>query len=168
MRHRPGLPLAPALAALLVSCLALAPPASGQDPWPAIQPVEQALTECPGQPGAPAVFLWREVATDDNTFTTSVHHRLKVLTAEGKERANVEIPFVKGQSKVEGLRARVFHPDGRSVEFTGQVFEKTALRAGRLKAIVKSLALPDVDVGCIIEYRYEIVPDRGRGPSKRS
>jgi len=166
MRHRPRLPLAPALAALLAFGLAL--PAAGQDPWPAVQPAEQALTECPEQPGAPAIFLWREVETDHNNFTTSVYHRLKVLTVAGKERANVEIPFVKGQFKVDGLRARVVHPDGRSVEFTGQVFEKTAVRAGRLKAIVKTFALPDVDVGCIVEYRYKLVPDEGRGASKRA
>jgi hypothetical protein len=127
-----------------------------------------ALSDCPQQPGAPAIFLWREVVTDHDDFSTSVHYRLKVLTAAGKERANVEIPFVKGSFKVDGLKARVVQPDGRSVDFTGQVFEKTAIRAGRMKTVVKTFALPDVEVGSIIDYRYKLVLDTGRAASKRA
>ena len=143
-------------------------PAAGQSGWPPISAEEMAMTDCPQQPGAPAVFLWREVVTDHDDFSTSVHYRLKVLTAAGKERANVEIPFVKGSHKVDGLKARVVQPDGRSVDFTGQVFEKTAVRAGRMKTIVKTFALPDVEVGSIIDYRYKLVPDTGRAASKRA
>ena len=159
------------LAATVVSAilvLAAARPAAGQAGWQPISPEEKALTDCPQRPGAPAVFLWREVLTDDNERQISIHSRLKVLTPAGKERANIEIPFAKGSSKVEGLKARVVRPDGRSEEFNGQVFEKTALRAGGLKIKVMTFALPDVDVGSIIEYRYKLVPDEGRGASKRA
>ncbi|NTV80528.1 MAG: DUF3857 and transglutaminase domain-containing protein, partial [Candidatus Aminicenantes bacterium] len=165
MRYRARPAVMVVLAFLALAALR---PAEAQEAWPPIQPVERALMDCPQQPGAPAIFLWREEITDHNEFIRSVHCRLKVLTPAGKDRANVEIPFTKGSSKVDGLKARVVRPDGRSVEFTGQVFEKTAVRAGRMKTIVKTFALPDVEVGSIIEYRYKLVPEAGRGASKRS
>ena len=157
---------ATAFTAVLI--LAAARPAPGQSAWQPIAPEEKAMTDCPQQPGAPAVYLWREVLTNENERQISVHYRLKVLTPAGKERANIEIPFAKGSSKVEGLKARVVRPDGRSEDFSGQVFEKTAIRAGGLKIKVMTFALPDVDVGSIIEYRYKLVPDEGRGASKRA
>ncbi len=165
MRHR-RLPIILAFLAFLA--LAAFRPAGAQEPWPAVTPEELALKDCPQQPGAPAILLYREEVTDHNKFASSCYRRLKVLTPAGKEYANIEIPFVKGSLKVEGLKARVVHPDGRSVEFNGQVFEKTAVRAGRLKTIVMAFALPDVEVGCIIDYRYKLVSDSGRSASKRS
>jgi hypothetical protein len=161
---------APALAALLVFALAL--PVAGQKEkekdWPPISAEEMALKDCAQQPGAPAIFLYREEICDDDEFEWSYFRRLKILTPAGKDRANIEIPFVKGSYKVEGLKARVVQPDGRSVEFAGQVFEKTAVRAGRLRTVVMTFALPDVEVGCIIDYKYKIVSDSGSSASKRS
>jgi len=142
--------------------------AANPEDWPPITGEEKAMKDCPQQPGAPAVFLYREEATDDNTWTTTYYCRLKILTAAGKERANIEIPFVKGSSKIEDLKARVVRPSGAAVEFAGQVFDKTALRAGGFKVTVKTLALPDVDVGSIIDYKYKKVPDEGGSSSKRA
>jgi hypothetical protein len=142
--------------------------AAAPEEWPPITDEEKAMKDCPQQPGAPAVFLYREEITDDNTWTTTYYCRLKILTAAGKERANIEIPFVKGSSKIKDLEARVVRPNGASVEFAGQVFDKTALRAGGFKVTVKTLALPDVDVGSIIDYRYKNVPDEGESPSAKS
>jgi hypothetical protein len=68
--------------------------------------------------------------------------------------------------KIMGLAARVVRPDGVSVPFTGQVLEKTVLRTGRIKVTVKTFALPDVDVGSIIDYRFSVVPDDDKSSGK--
>jgi hypothetical protein len=52
-------------------------------------------------------------------------------------------------------------PQGPIRPFTGQVFEKTAVRVRRFRVAVKSFALPDVEPGSIIDFRYRIVPDFG-------
>ena len=134
--------------------------------WPPITDEEKALKDCPQQPGAPAVFLNREETTSQEKWTTTYFYRLKILTPAGRERANIEIPAYKGWTKITGLNARVVRPDGVSVPFTGQVFEKTVLRTGRIKVTVKTFALPDVDVGSIIDYRYTIVPDNDKSSSR--
>lgn len=127
--------------------------------WPPITDEEKALRDCPQQPGASAVFLYREETTSHEKWTTTCYFRLKILTPAGRERANIEIPVVNGLTKITDLRARVVRPDGTSVPFNGQVFEKTALRTGGIKVTVKTFALPDVDVGSIIDYRYKVVLD---------
>jgi hypothetical protein len=135
--------------------------------WPPITDEEKALKDCPQQPGAPAVILYREESTSHERWTTTCCFRLKILTPAGRERANIEIPVVKGWTKITDLKARVVRPDGASVPFKGQVFEKTVLRTGRIKVTVKTFALPDVDVGSIIDYRYKVVPDNDKSSSSQ-
>jgi transglutaminase-like putative cysteine protease len=135
--------------------------------WPPITDEEKALVDCPQQAGAPAIFLYREERTSQEKFTTAYYCRLKILTPAGRDRANLEIPVYHGWTKITGLNARVVRPDGVSVPFTGQVFEKTVLRAGRIKVTVKTIALPDVGVGSIIDYRYTVAPDNDKSSSSR-
>jgi len=165
MRYRAVLSVALTAAVFI---LAAGRPVAASEDWPPITDEEKAMKDCPQQPGATAVFLEREDIRDDSSFTRSYFRRMKILTPAGKERANIEIPFAKGISKISGLKARLVRTDGGTVPFTGQVFEKTALRSGRLKVTVETFAIPDVDVGCIIDYRYKIVPDTGASPSERS
>ena len=134
--------------------------------WPPVTDEEKAHKDCPQQPGAPAIVLCREEVTSHKTWTTSCYFRLKILTPAGRERANIEIPIVKGWTMITDLKARVVRPDGVSMPFNGQVFEKTVLRSGGIKVTVKTFALPDVDVGSIIDYRYRIVPDNEKTSAK--
>jgi hypothetical protein len=147
--------------------LAVAPLGASPQQWPPVTEEEKALTDCPQQPGAPAIFLYREEIRNDNDWTRTYYCRMKILTAAGKDRANIEIPFAKGSEKVGDLEARVVRPNGGVVPFTGQMFDKTALRAGKLRITVKTFAIPDVDAGCIIDYRYKIVPDRDGSSSDK-
>jgi hypothetical protein len=142
---------------ILFSIGGIALPAAAQE-WPPITDEEKALKDCPQQPGAPAVILYREETTSHRTWTASYFYRLKILTPAGRDYANIEIPGFYGW-KATDLKARVVRPDGTPVPYTGPVFEKTALSAGRVKITVKTFALPDVDAGSIIEYGYKLVPD---------
>jgi hypothetical protein len=164
MRYRPTLTI---IIFTALSVLAANSPAPGQQDWPPVTDGELGMKDCPQHPGAPAVFLYRELISDENNFTVSLYCRLKILTPAGKERANIEIPFVKGSSKIEDLKARVVQPNGTVTPFAGQVFEKTAIRAGGYKVKVMSFALPGVDVGSIIDYRYKRVPGGDGSSSKK-
>lgn len=148
------------LGAVVVLCALLAPGARAvaQD-WPPVTDQEKALTDCPRQPGAAAVVLYREEVVSHRTWTVSCFYRLKVLTPAGRERANIEIPVYKGWYKVADMKARVVRPDGTAAPYKGRVFEKTVLRAGGIRVTVKSFALPDVEIGSIIDYGYRLVPD---------
>jgi len=155
-------PASPAFFVLFTIALALvaARPLSAQA-WPPLAPEEKAMADCPQQPGAEAVWLYREVLTDHETFETKIFKRMKILKDSGRDHANIEIPFYAGRQKVEDLEIRHIPPQGEPLPFKGQVFDKTALRFRRFRIAVKTFAVPDVTVGSIIEFRFRIVPDFG-------
>jgi transglutaminase-like putative cysteine protease len=144
---------------LLLPAIGLLVPAQAKDEkhvWPPITPEELALKSDPTNPGAAAIILNREEDTDDENGLDTRYYRIKVFNDEGKKYADVEIPFVKGFSKVEDIEARTVRPDGTAVDFKGQVFEKVIVKAGGVKYLAKTFSLPDIQVGSIIEYKYRI------------
>lgn len=128
-----------------------------QDFFP-VSPDDLKMTGDPHVPGAPAIILFREVDRDDNGVTSHEDNyiRIKILTDAGRKYGDVEISFDKDTENVDNVHARTTQPDGRIVEFTGQVFEKTIAKARGLRYLAKTFTLPDVQVGSIIEYYYTI------------
>lgn len=123
--------------------------------FPPVTPEELKMTSIPEQPGAPAVILLREEIDDDMNNVKSVHERIKILTDAGREYANVEIPYSRRAFTIGGIAGRTTHSDGTVVPFEGKPFDKTVLKGGKIKVNVKSFSLPDVQVGSVIEFRYE-------------
>lgn len=115
------------------------------------------MTSEPNAPGAPAILLFRQVDRDDSN-PTSPHEdnyfRIKILTEEGRKHADVEIPFFKELENIVNIKARTIRPDGSIVNFEGKAFEKSIVKAQGVKYLAKTLTLPDVQVGSIIEYYY--------------
>ena len=119
---------------------------------------ELKMTSMPEAPGAPAVYLYRQVDRDDNTSREYNYIRIKILTEEGRKYADIDIPFVKGSESIQNLKARTIRPDGSIVNFDGKFYEKEIVRARGLKYLAKTFTLPDVQVGSVIEYRYFELP----------
>jgi hypothetical protein len=140
-----------ALAAML--SLALTMPARADD-WQPISPDELQMKAEPKAPKAAAIFLYRQVDRNDANSTESIYSRIKILTDEGRQYANVEIAYFSGANSIRGLQARVLHPDGRIAEFDGTVYDKPLVKARGVKMMAKSFTLPNVEVGSIVEYRY--------------
>src|SRR5580693_6699420 len=144
---------------VLVAIAALRPLPCRAQGFPPLSPEDLKMTSEPKAPGAPAIILFREVDRDD-TGRLDIHedryYRVKILTEEGRNHANVEIEFNKAHQDVAGIKARTIQPDGSSVEFDGEVFEKTIEKTQGLKYLAKTFTLPDVQVGSIIEYRYTL------------
>jgi len=114
------------------------------------------MTAEPKAPGAPAILLFREVHRDDrgNTAHEDVYRRIKVLTEEGRKYADVEIPFFRTQGNVVNIHARTILPDGTIVNFNGKAFDRMIVKARGVKYMAKTFTLPNVQVGCILEYFY--------------
>jgi hypothetical protein len=68
----------------------------------------------------------RQVDRDDNRHAATEYNnvRIKVLTEEGREHANVAIPFEKRKTSVINIRARTTQPDGKMVDFDGKTYEQ--------------------------------------------
>ncbi len=112
------------------------------------------MSSVPQAPAAPAIYLYRQVDRDDNGPTETIYERIKILTDEGREFANIEIPYDKNGESVRAIRARTINPDGSIVVFDGTIFDRAVVSGSGLKLMAKTFTLPDIQVGSIIEYRY--------------
>jgi Domain of Unknown Function with PDB structure (DUF3857) len=144
----------------LVSLRTLTPCARASDDWPPIAPEELKMTSEPKAPGAPAIYLYRQVDRDDAESRENTYARIKIFTEEGRKYADIEIPFFKGIANIKNIQARTIHQDGSTIRFDGKIYEKMIVKAKGVRFLAKTFTMPDVQVGSIIEYRYTIIlPD---------
>lgn len=139
----------------LCALVCLSVPVALAEDHPPVTPEELKMTSEPMAPGAAAIILYRQVDRDDNAGHEDTFVRIKILTDKGRESANVEIPYNKGNgSEVTHISARTILPDGSVAEFTGKPFDKQIVKARGLKYMAKTFTLPNVQVGSIIEYSF--------------
>jgi len=142
---------------------------------------ELKMTADPKAPGADAVYLYREETQDDNVGFRTVYERIKVLTEKGKELATVRIGYqrhfsfggerigdrdeenranfvdrVSGGFEVAAISGRTIHPDGSVVPLTTTAADLTEVKQGGNQINTKTFNLPSVEVGSILEFRYQL------------
>ena len=141
---------------VLASTLALTAAQAVADVWTKPTAEELQMTAEPAAPGAPAIFLYREERVDDKLHIHTTYARLKILTEKGQDYAIQEISYQATQFKIIRVEGRTIHSDGTVIPFTGKPFEKVLENAGKTKYKAIVFALPEVEVGSILEYRYEL------------
>jgi hypothetical protein len=140
----------------LVLCGRTGTSVSAGDEWQPISPDELKMISDPKAPGAPAMYLYRQVDRNDTGHAASEYNyeRIKILTEEGRKYGNVEIPFEKGRYSVDGIRARTIRPDGSIVNFDGKIYENTIVKSKSIKYLAKTFTMPEAGVGSIVEYHF--------------
>ncbi|HUA15255.1 MAG TPA: DUF3857 domain-containing protein [Verrucomicrobiae bacterium] len=128
------------------------------------------MTSEPLAPGAPAIILYREVYRDDCGVTCHSagagfmsadrleedYFRIKILTEAGRKYGDIEIPLPSEVGSITNINARTIRPDGSIINFSGQIFDKTIVKAKGIHYRARTFSMPDVQVGSIIEYYYTI------------
>jgi Domain of Unknown Function with PDB structure (DUF3857) len=126
--------------------------------WLPITPQDLAVREVPGNPGAAAIQLYYSQDINDHDADIEgeyIYHRIKVLNEKGTKYADVEIRLPP-EFTLADLKARTIHPDGKIIDFTGKPFDKVIAKGKGFKYLAKTLTLPDVTVGSILDYRYKL------------
>lgn len=144
---RPGL----LVAAVSLSALG----AAHAEAWLPVSPEELQMTDEPAAPKSPAIYLYRQVDRSDFGHWERVYVRIKILSDEGRSQGSVVIKFDKEHEIVHDIEARTIRPDGSIVKFDGTVYEKPLLEGRGTHVTTKTFTLPEVQRGCIVEYRYE-------------
>lgn len=130
---------------------------AGQD-WKPVDPSHLAMKAPTVEPDADAeAILWEVIVNSEDIDVVLSHYiRIKIFTPRGKENeGTVEIPYL-GSIRIKDIAARTIKPDGSIIEMKKDaVFDKTLVKAGGLKIKAKSFALPSVEPGVIIEYRWK-------------
>lgn len=156
-------PRALLLLALPFSIL-VGPHGVGASPWHKVKPEELALQHGRVNAEADAEALeWEIVVSDDFSgeilrSSETQYLRVKIFTPRGRESfAQIDIPYSNGV-RVTDVAARTIRPDGSVIELNGKaLFDRTIVKGGGLKLKVKSMAIPGVVPGCIVEYRWTTV-----------
>lgn len=151
----------------LLLCL-LAVPAlaatAGED-WKPIDPAQLGLKNSVVEKEADAEALFWEVRIDDNPEGDVIFNhylRVKVFTERGREsQSKIDLLYGKiygSETKISDIAARTIKPDGTIVELKKEdIYERTVVKASGLKYKARSFAMPAVEPGCIIEYRWREV-----------
>jgi Domain of Unknown Function with PDB structure (DUF3857) len=157
------------VASILFVCAIFATPAfAGDNDWRPVEPTELALKNSTVEPGADAEALFWEVRlldeVDGGTPRTVLRHyvRIKIFTERGREsQSKIDIPYLANW-KITDVAARTITPDNRIIELKKEdVFDRSIVRSSGLKIKAKSFALPGVEAGAIVEYRWrEVRNDR--------
>src|ERR1035438_3502944 len=92
---------------------------------------------------------------DDVSRLLRHYVRLKVFDEKGKEKAaTIDIEF-SSKAAILDVAARTIKADGTIVEMKRDaVYQRDLIRAGGKKIKAKSFAVPGVEPGAIVEYRY--------------
>ena len=154
--------LLPALGCFLLGTSFTA--SAGGDDWRAVDPSELTLKTSTVEKDADAEALFWEVRVNDEveggTPRTVLRHyvRIKIFTERGREsQSKIDIPYLSSWS-ITDIAARTVTPDNRIIELKkADIFERTMVRANGLKIKAKSFAMPGVEPGSIIEYRWHEV-----------
>ncbi|MEP7147808.1 MAG: DUF3857 and transglutaminase domain-containing protein [Acidobacteriota bacterium] len=134
--------------------------------WRPISPAELTAKTPVVEADADAEATFWEVRIDDSSSEDlSLRHyvRVKIFTERGREKySKFDIPFTKGM-KIKELSARVVKADGSSTEIKKEdIFDREIIKAGGVKIRAKSFAVPNIEPGVIVEYRYkETINDAG-------
>jgi hypothetical protein len=131
------------------------------DDWKPIDPSELALKTSMVEKDADAEAMFWEVRVDDSSpdeLSLKNYIRIKVFTERGKDlQSKVDLPYY-GSNSIKDIAARVIRPDGTIIELKkDDVFERTIVKTNGAKVKAKSFALPGVEPGSLIEYRWREV-----------
>jgi uncharacterized protein DUF3857/transglutaminase superfamily protein len=129
--------------------------------WKPLNPSDLRPSAPVVEKDADAEALFWEVVIDDSPFSDmSLKHyvRIKVFNERGRDaQSKIELPYY-GRQQIKDVAARVVKPDGTIVEVKKEdVFDRTVVKVSGIKVKVKSFALPSVEPGSIIEYRWREV-----------
>ena len=117
-------------------------------------------------PSAPVVekdadaeaLFWEVFIEETQSWELSLKHyvRIKVFNERGRDsQSKVELRYDGGREQIKDVAARVVKPDGSIVELKKEdIFERTIVKTSGVKVKAKSFAMPGVEPGSIIEYRW--------------
>jgi hypothetical protein len=128
--------------------------------WREVTQAEREMKTAKVEADADAEAIFWEVRIDDSTENLIMKHyvRVKIFTERGREKySKIDIPYIKGM-KIKNIMARVIKPDGSIVELAKtDVFDREITKTDKIKVKAKSFAVPNIEQGVVVEYRYQEV-----------
>ena len=128
---------------------------------------ELAMTSYAPDESAPAVVLykstrtWYDVIAGDFKVYTEVKTRIKILKPEGKEYADVEIPYLDNPQErsasetITGLKAWAYNLENGKIVKTKMESNNIAHERVDKSHMLLKFSVPQVKEGTVVEYQYK-------------
>jgi hypothetical protein len=131
---------------------------------PSISAEEKALRAVASEPDAVAVVLqkraifhMRDIKAQEPSSKLTVMMRTKILKEAGRSFGEIEIAH-SSSVRLAGFEGRVVTPSGQEIKVDKSAkFQRKV--SERLKRAVTAVAFPSVEVGSILDYKYELFFD---------
>ena len=128
--------------------------------WDPVSKEELAESKPKVDPDAGAEILYRKVIMDhssDAWWVDSHYVRAKIFTSKGvNDFAKIDIEYGSA-SQVTGVAARTIKPDGTTEDLNPKdIYDREIIKFGSERRKVKSFALPALEPGVVVEYRYTV------------
>ncbi|SRR5579871_1026014 len=129
--------------------------------WPPVNPADLAAKTPRVEPDADAeALLWdvrtsHEIHGPDVEMREEHYIRIKIFNDRGRERfTTIDLEYADHEH-ISDISGRTIRPNGEIVELKKDaVYERVIAKGVNLKVKVKSFAMPAVEAGSIIEYRW--------------
>ena len=153
----------PSLATRVVSIVFIATSVSvAATDWRPVDPAELQQKTPKVEENADAEVIFWDVKIEDKlsgvdlSMTLSHYLRVKIFTDRGKEKfSTVEIERW-GKRRIGDINARTIKPDGSTIDLKKDaIFDRELAKTKGFKARGTTFALPNVEVGDIVEYKYK-------------
>jgi hypothetical protein len=149
------------VASIIFVCLLIGVTSAQAQQWKPVDPAHLALNAPVVEKDADAeALLWEVYVNDAELDTVEYTHfiRIKIFSERGKEsQSKIDIPYFSGTS-VKDIAGRTIKPDGMIIELKKDaIFDREVVKFGGFKLKAKSFAMPGVEPGVIIEYRWREV-----------
>ena len=136
--------------------------------WEPVNSWEWEVREAEGQAKGAIMIFEKVIADDEDLVDGRIYHhlyrRIRILSPEGHDWADVDVPYLNRKQKVEKIYARAIQRDGTITELhKDEIIEKEVFKSKKYKIKQKSFSIPGVSDDCIIEYYIKF-----RSPTPRS
>ncbi len=158
-----------ALKSLILILMMAVVAASQSKDWEPVPQNELQMAKPQVEADADAEVLFWEVRIADENINRAGwqsvinHHvRIKIFTERGRElNSKIDITYgnlasYSARVVVKDIFARTIKPDGKIIELKPEdIFERDVVRGNGIKVRAKSFAVPGIETGVIIEYKWK-------------
>jgi hypothetical protein len=95
-----------------------------------------------------------------NSSSSENHWDAPSIKHSGEDTGGMDPDVYRGRVEVSAIEARTIHPDGTIIPLTGNPTDLLKTGTGRNQLNEMTFNLPSVEVGSILEYRYQVRYDR--------
>lgn len=127
-------------------------------PWEPVSDTDWAVIVDTSKEIRDAAMIFEKVVVNDQKLIedkvdVTIYRRIRILSAEGRDWADAEVPLLDNEQKVLLIQARSTQQNGdTAVLDIRQIREKIAFQLGKTKVKSYTFSIPGVTDNCIVEY----------------